>query len=109
MVDRIVKEIDESLEKGLFLGALALSLTLPDICGKAEYQIDNNGNRYRDWFDNYVIGAQIAAGFYNDGMAYLSGEVVYQLRCNFLHQGNPNTDNKKCNIERFRLIINEDN
>ena len=35
MIDKIIKDIETSLENGAYLGALALALTLPDICGKA--------------------------------------------------------------------------
>ena len=42
-------------------------------------------------------------------MPYLSGEVVYQLRCSFLHQGNPNIDKDKireecCKIDKYVLL-----
>lgn len=43
-------------------------------------------------------------------MPYLSGEVVYQLRCSVLHQGNPNIDSDKikdesCKIDFFTIVI----
>ena len=34
MIDKIIKDIDVSLQNGAFLGALALALTLPDLFGK---------------------------------------------------------------------------
>lgn len=43
-------------------------------------------------------------------MPYLSGEVVYQLRCSVLHQGTPNIDSSNikdetCRIDHFTLVI----
>lgn len=42
-------------------------------------------------------------------MPYLSGEVIYSLRCSLLHEGNPNTDNDSLRtdipIDRFSLMI----
>ena len=47
-------------------------------------------------------------------MPYLSGEVVYSLRNNVLHQGNPNIDNTKIKeevnkIDKFSLVIEKKN
>ena len=46
--------------------------------------------------------------------AYLSGEVVYQLRCSVLHQGVPNIDKSQikeetCKIDNFRIVIEPKN
>lgn len=50
MIDRIVHEIRMALSHELYLSALALALTLPDTCGKAEYpNEDYNGVRYKNW------------------------------------------------------------
>lgn len=42
-------------------------------------------------------------------MPYLSGEVIYSLRCSLLHEGNPNmkNDNLRTNqpIDHFSLVI----
>lgn len=54
MVDKIVEEMNKALENNLYLAALSLVLTLPDICGKAAYTNKRTGDRYRDWFDEYV-------------------------------------------------------
>jgi hypothetical protein len=45
-----------SLQTRNWYGALSLSLTLPDICGKIEYpQYEKKSQkRYISWFDNYV-------------------------------------------------------
>lgn len=47
-------------------------------------------------------------------MPYLSGEVVYKLRCSFLHEGNPDILNAKikeeCNqIDHFVLVLQPSN
>ena len=42
-------------------------------------------------------------------MPYLSGEVVYSLRCSLLHEGNPNVKNDKLkeggSIDKFSLVV----
>ena len=56
LIDRIVHEIRMALSHELYLSALALALTLPDTCGKAEYpNEDYNGVRYKNWCSQYVI------------------------------------------------------
>ena len=56
LIDRIVHEIHIALSHELYLSALALALTLPDTCGKAEYpNEDYNGVRYKNWCSQYVI------------------------------------------------------
>ena len=47
-------------------------------------------------------------------MPYLSGEVVYNLRNSFLHQGTPNIDRSKIKdpsnqLDEFTLIIDKEN
>ena len=48
MIDKIIKDIETSLENGAYLGALALALALPDICGKAAYPSLKVGERYKN-------------------------------------------------------------
>ena len=56
MIDRIVHEIRMALSHELYLSALALALTLPDTCGKAEYpNEDYNGVRYKNWCSNMLL------------------------------------------------------
>lgn len=47
-------------------------------------------------------------------MPYLRGEVVYQLRNSFLHQGTPNVDKNKIRnefnkLDKFTLVIEKKN
>ena len=37
-----------------YLAALALSLTIPDICGKAEFPEYGNTQRYIEWYMKYI-------------------------------------------------------
>lgn len=119
MIDRIVKEIDSSLKNENFMAALSLALTLPDICGKAEYPNEGNGRRYIQWFDEYIGKYEIPPDVHdkenpsrivNDTMPYMSGEIVYSLRNCFLHQGTPSIDKGKireprCQVTHFVLTI----
>ena len=106
-LDRI-EEVELNIVDRRWQSALALALTLPDICGKAKYPTDGNKKRYIAWYDEYVGAYEQCPGEEGE-MPYLSGEVVYQLRCSFLHQGNPNIDKGKineecCKIDKFVLL-----
>lgn len=99
MIEKI-KDINLALTNKSYLSALALSLTLPDICGQIEYPDlkKKNGERnirkqYVAWFDDWV-NQHFAdnTGWTEDGSKannpYFTGEMCYSLRCSFLHAGN---------------------
>ena len=100
-----IEEIRRCLESELYLTAFSLALTLPDICGKAQYPEygDNFKRRYSEWFDNYVDGYGQSTSPYAVDLPFLSGEVVFQLRCNLLHIGNPNIKKDKISKKDNRI------
>ena len=109
MLLKLIDDMNRALDNDCFFSALSLALTLPDICGKAKYPDEKkSGKRYIDWYDEYVGAYEQSPG--EEGqMPFLSGEVVYQLRCSFLHQGNPNINKDKikeecCKIDKFVLM-----
>lgn len=77
-----VNAVYDALEQKNWYAALALALTLPDICGDLEKPEPkpkrNLGKRYALWWNTYI------APRYN---GFLSGDDCYGLRCAFLHQG----------------------
>lgn len=96
MLKRIIGDIGLSLENDAYISALALALTLPDICGKAEYPNETSSKkRYKDWYDTY-IGVVYKNALESDStlLPYFSGEIIYSLRCSLLHQGTPNVEDK---------------
>ena len=116
MLLRIIKEIQRCMDYDCLLAGLALALTLPDICGKAEYPSLGVGARYIRWYnENVGITEKPPKSAKSDTeMPYLSGEVVYSLRCQFLHQGTPNIEVEKikeaaCKIDDFTLLLQKKN
>lgn len=105
-----IDEIDFCLEQEYYIAALALALTLPDICGKAEYPLDSTTSRYIKWFNQFMTMYKKSASPYSEDMPYLSGETVYNLRNSFLHSGNPNIVKEKindelCKVDKFKLTL----
>ena len=116
MVDRYIEEIYSALENKLYFPALALALTLPDICGNTEYPNESSvAKKYIGWFDKYIRPDISLAGEYTnkDGqssspperMADLTGEIVYNLRNSFLHSGNAAINSSKIKDEKNLLDV----
>ena len=112
MVLEIINDIRKSLDAECYFSALALVLTLPDICGKAKYPNKRVRRRYVGWFDEYIGKyEQCSCGSCKEShMPYLSGDVVYSLRNSFSHQGSPNIQkSKSVQIDKFEIVIQPEN
>lgn len=111
MLLQLIEDIEKALNHDCYLSALGLALTLPDICGKAKYPEEKNSVRYKKWYDEYV--GEFEKRPFDNTLPYLSGEVIYSLRCSFVHEGNPNISkkklNSKCQVEQFVLIREKKN
>ena len=111
MLLQLIDDINRALDNECYFSALALALTLPDICGQAMSPNKSVKERYVCWYDEFV--GKYEEPIHNN-VPYLSGEVVYNLRCNFLHQGNPivnkeKVKDKRCQIDKFSLILSKQN
>lgn len=109
MIDLICEDIQKAINAGAYVSALALALTLPDWCGKAEYPDEGNSSRYKKWYSENIGQYETYKGY--EG-SYLSADVVYSLRNNLLHQGALNYDNSDVKQEQnkvnsFTLYFNE--
>jgi hypothetical protein len=113
MILRLIDDVNKALDAECYYSALALALTFPDICGKAEYPNERSTKkRYIDWYDDHIGKYEQCPceGCKNKPLPYLSGEVVYSLRNSLLHQGTPNIDinkieNENNKIDYFELVI----
>lgn len=118
-----IREIQWNVQDRRWQSALALALTLPDICGGIEYPelvrrygdgrimldrykeaVRDVGSQYIRWFDTY-------AGEYfkrnpEDRQPYLSGERCWQLRCEYLHQNRGFVNEDSSQETYFHLGIN---
>lgn len=114
MIEIYVNDIARSLKDKCYFSALALALSLPDMCGIAEFTSETSvAKRYIGWYDKYL------GPFFKQGtdsleveQPWLSGEIVYNLRNTFLHQGNPNVTGSKIKaqanqIDKFILVLGD--
>lgn len=112
MIEIYTTNIKQSLKNKCYFAALSLALTLPDMCGMAEYPEESSvAKRYIAWYDNYIE-------FYmkNEDVEqknpWLSGEVIYNLRNTFLHQGYPSVIGDKVKesnnqLDDFMLLLGD--
>ena len=121
-LDRI-KEIELNINDHRWQSALALALTIPDICGgiafpelvrkhrdgkvvldKYKNPARDIGGQYIKWFDDY------AAVFFKinkeDDNPYICGKRCWQLRCEYLHQNKGFLNIEEDSEVRFHLGIN---
>lgn len=113
MIPIYVNDIKCSLKNKSYFSALALALTLPDICGMAEFPDKSVTERYIEWYDKY-LGVYMAQGKDDLGgnNPWLSGEVIYNLRNTYFHQGNPGIESNKVKEEvnrfdKFTLLLSD--
>lgn len=116
MLQQIINEIKLCIASDHYLAALSLALTIPDICGKAEYGDIGNRARYVQWFDTYIGQHERKYSISEkDGtleLPYTSGELIYKLRNSVLHSGMVDVDGQKLTEEEnrittFRLMISK--
>lgn len=100
MISEMIKEIRIALQHELYIIVLAAALTLPDICGQAEYRQDKKvKSRYTKWLQVYAASRKF--GEHQNGLIdSLTANDIYKLRCSFLHQGSSNIDT----LEYFELV-----
>ena len=109
MILHLIEEINKCLDIDCYLVALTSALSLPDICGKAEYPTLKPSDRYIKWYDEYIGKYEITEESKNEGVPYPSGLVVYNLRNSLMHEGNPNINEQTCDIQEFELLIEDKN
>ena len=54
MLLKIIDDVNKALDAECYFSALSLVLTIPDICGKAEFPEKGPTRRYIDWFDKHI-------------------------------------------------------
>lgn len=106
-----IEEIERCICAKCYFGALALALTLPDICGQVECPNESRvGVRYVNWFSKFVKPLYFPSGP-SAPQNQFDGESCYVLRCAFLHSGNYDLRQQKTSIQidsfKFHIDILE--
>ncbi|WP_150721682.1 hypothetical protein [Pandoraea capi] len=90
---RFTHAIGLSLAVEDWYGALALALTMPDVCGRLSEPDANSRSRYVRWFDQWLLASfTVNVGPHQERVVFLSGSDCYALRCSYLHEGAGNIE-----------------
>lgn len=92
-LEPILQEIEQAIGAELFHAAIAVALTIPDICAAlARDDGRSDPKAYVAWFDDNV-----------PKLEGLPGDQAYKLRCGFLHQARSNRGDMKWTRVMFGL------
>ena len=125
IINKMIEEIEVSLQNKCYFSALNLALTIPDICSCAENgytketinkRMGKVGDEYKAWCKKYIINDirdtfKIRISLYEDKkLLQFDENVIYSLRNKFLHNGNPNVDRKifedeGCDYKSMNVVL----
>lgn len=106
-MERFARSVEAALIHNNWYCALAISLTLPDICGRLENPKDGSKERYIKWWDSYVLSKyQSVVGALGVVHIFLSGRDAYALRCAYLHEGTDGIEEQRARevLSRIHFI-----
>lgn len=98
-MQHLIDSIEQSVRTQNWYAALALSLTMPDVCGKLQWP-EKNRQRYFDWYNQYVQNSGPLGG-----PSFMCAEDCYALRCAFLHQGEFRLDGQEVRVALDRVHL----
>ena len=84
-MNRFVTAVRNSISEKNWLAALAMALTLPDICANIEGTEGKPAEKYKTWFDKNLKHIYLGGAAGQEPL--LSGSDCYALRCSYLHDG----------------------
>ena len=105
---RLVNDINRCLDSKIYLAAFSASLIVPAICSQVECsEISDTKERYIKWCNIYLPCAD--RGPDSDGMAYLTGEILWNIKEKLLSEGNVDVYGKyeDFNLQKLVLRIEE--
>lgn len=104
MIHTTIEEVKKCIDNELYLAALTLALTLPDICSQIEYpEIETTSERYKKWISEKMDKSDNPANHKGKEWKdykkypYFGAKNIYALRCALFHESNPSVKVKKVN------------
>ncbi|MBR4313373.1 MAG: hypothetical protein IKP66_00510 [Lachnospiraceae bacterium] len=109
----LCNEIRKALNNKMYFAALIMSLAVPDVLGKLEYNSDNM--YYAKWYDEYVRDCmgltynERKQHFHRDSKDpnIFDGIQCYNLRCSLFHNAGMDLE-KKTRIKEFVIQLSEE-
>lgn len=112
----LIGDVRRALEADAFFSALALTFALIDKCAGIDFPNEKiNKTRYQSFIKKYFDEVDYNDRLLENGCVYpeLSPEVIYQLRCYFLHEVSTNIDSNRIydisnRITNFKFTVSHD-
>ena len=104
-MNHLLADARAASKAGPYHAALALTLAVPDICGKAETPTAQVGARYRRWYATHMLPLYTSDTGPNAGTVWLSADDCYALRNAFLHQGELALAAASAALERVHIVV----
>jgi hypothetical protein len=103
-MENLFTAIEDAVRQKNWYGVLALSLTLPDVCGRFAYPtMSADKHRYIKWFNENLSSVYTqTVGPAHTSHIFLAGDDCYALRCSLLHNGSD--DKARVLLERFMFV-----
>jgi hypothetical protein len=110
-IELIINEARDSLKDEHYLAALALALTIPDICSeiKSPAKKQGHGKLYSAWVNSHLSCFNSGNG--KTGVPDFNGDICWKLRCAFFHSGSDDITLGKAHIQKtlgleaFHLLV----
>lgn len=106
-IELLIEEIKRALDNKMFFAALTLSLILPDVLGKLEF----NETWYKKWYNKYVkdhFGLTINDKENDEFVeATLDGDKCYKLRNSLFHSAGTDIE-KKTQTDDFVIQLSDE-
>lgn len=113
-LELLITEINKAIASKMYLSALHMSLSIPDMLGQIAYKKDKS-NRYVRWFNDNVKDGVFGYLYSKNPLCDLednikmSGEVCYALRCKLFHEGINDIEKKTTGkINEFVLCFTDE-
>lgn len=87
-MQQYLDSIKLSLKTSNYFGAIAMALTLPDICASVDDKYNKtSGQKYCIWFNKYLADTYKQILHHEKDNVIFGAPECYAARCSFLHQG----------------------
>ena len=105
MLDKI-KDIRAAINNQTYISALALALTLPDICSQIENgTTEGSRSQYIQWVDAHMDDESFNFPISGFETQNFKGNMCYSLRCKVLHNGTLDVKNQRLGVSVDQFML----
>jgi hypothetical protein len=103
-MQNLIESVEMSLAGENWYAALAVALTIPDVCASLE-AADNKTSRklYAAWFERYLSDKYGVDPYF--GERWLAGDDCYALRCSVLHNASDDISEQPAQVVLERFVL----